>query len=46
MSEQIVQLNEQVIKSELKELVRQSVQEVFNMLAGRGSRPINKCAQV
>ena len=32
MSEQIVQLNEQVIKSELKELVRQSVQEVLNSL--------------
>ncbi len=30
MSEQIVQLNEQVIKIELKELVRQSVQEVLN----------------
>lgn len=32
MSEQIVQLNEQVIKIELKELVRQSVQEVLNSL--------------
>ena len=32
MSEQIVQLNEQVIKTELKELVRQSVQEVLNSL--------------
>jgi transposase-like protein len=32
MSEQIVQLNEQVIKIELKELVRQSVQEVLNGL--------------
>ncbi len=32
MSEQIVQLNEQVIKSELKELVRQSVEEVLNGL--------------
>ncbi len=32
MSEQIVQLNEQVIKAELKELVRQSVQEVLNSL--------------
>ena len=30
MSKQIVQLNEQVIKTELKELVRQSVQEVLN----------------
>lgn len=32
MSKQIVQLNEQVIKSELKELVRQSVEEVLNGL--------------
>jgi len=32
MSAQIVQLNEQVIKIELKELVRQSVQEVLNSL--------------
>jgi len=32
MSEQIVQLNEQVIRIELKELVRQSVQEVLNSL--------------
>lgn len=32
MSEQILQLNEQVIKSELKELVRQSVEEVLNGL--------------
>ena len=32
MSEQIVQLNEQVIKLKLKELVRQSVQEVLNSL--------------
>jgi len=30
MSKQIVQLNAQVIKTELKELVRQSVQEVLN----------------
>ncbi len=32
MSDKIVQLNEQVIKSELKELVRQSVEEVLNGL--------------
>ena len=32
MSDKIVQLNEQVIKTELKELVRQSVQEVLNSL--------------
>ncbi len=32
MSDKIVQLNEQVIKTELKELVRQSVEEVLNGL--------------
>ena len=32
MSDKIVQLNEQVIKTELKELVRQSLQEVLNSL--------------
>ena len=32
MSNEIVQLNEQVIRTELKELVRQSVQEVLNSL--------------
>ena len=30
MSKEIVQLNEQVIRTELKELVRQSVEEVLN----------------
>ena len=32
MSKEIVQLNEQVIWTELKELVRQSVEEVLNGL--------------
>jgi len=32
MSDKIVQLNEQVIKTEIKELVRQSVQEALNSL--------------
>ena len=32
MSKEIVQLNEQVIRTELKELVRQSVEEVLNGL--------------
>ncbi len=35
MSKEIVQLNEQVIRTELKELVRQSVEEVLNGFAGR-----------
>jgi putative transposase len=30
MSEKIVQLNEEIIKSELKELVRSSVEETLN----------------
>ena len=32
MSNEIVQLNEQIIRTELKELVRQSVEEVLNGL--------------
>ena len=32
MSEKIVQLNEEIIKSELKELVRSSVEETLNGL--------------
>jgi hypothetical protein len=32
MSEKIVQLNEEIIKSELKELVRNSVEETLNGL--------------
>ena len=42
MSEQFVQLNEQVIKTELKELVRQGVQEVLNsLLDAEADRLIN-----
>lgn len=42
MSDKIVQLNEQVIKTELKELVRQSVQEVLNsLLDAEADRLIN-----
>ena len=38
MSEKIVQLNEEVIKGQIKELVRGSVEETLNELAGsRGS---------
>ena len=37
MSEKIVQLNEEVIKGQLKELVRGSVEETLNeLLEGRG----------
>ena len=34
MSEKIVQLNEEVIKGEIKELVRGSVEEALNELLG------------
>ena len=34
MSEKIVQLNEEVIKGQLKELVRGSVEETLNELVG------------
>ena len=38
MSEKIVQLNEEVIKGQLKELVRGSVEETLNELRAAGSR--------
>ena len=42
MSNEIVQLNEQAIRTELKDLVRQSVQEVLNDLQdAEADRPIN-----
>ena len=37
MSEKIVQLNEEVIKGQLKELVRGSVEETLNELLEAGS---------
>ena len=36
MSQEIVQLNEQAIRTELKELVRQSVEEVLNFTPKNG----------
>ena len=35
MSKKIIQLNEEVVKSELKELVRSSVEETLNELLDR-----------
>ena len=35
MSEKIVQLNEEVIKGQIKELVRSSVEETLNELLGK-----------
>ena len=44
MSEKIVQLNEAVIKSELKELVRGSVEETLNELPeARGQQVAPSC---
>ena len=37
MSKKIVQLNEEIIKTELKELVRNSVEETLNQPAGSRS---------
>ena len=36
MSEKIVQLNEEIIKGQIKELVRGSVEETLNEAAGEG----------
>ena len=36
MSEKIVQLNEEIIKGQIKELVRGSVEETLNELLGKG----------
>ena len=35
MSEKIVQLNEEIIKAQIKELVRSSVEETLNELLGK-----------
>ena len=42
MSEKIVQLNEDVIKSELKELVRGSVEETLNELLEAEAEKLDK----
>jgi len=39
MSEKIVQLNEEIIKGELKELVRSSVEETLNNLLEQEVQP-------
>ena len=36
MSDNIIQFNEQVIKTELKDLVKQSVEETLNSLLDQG----------
>jgi len=45
MSEKIVQLNEEVIKSELKELVRISVEETLNDLLEQEARQLTGAAK-
>ena len=45
MSEKIVQLNEEIIKGQLKELVRGSVEETLNELLEKGSRQ-DLCAKL
>ena len=46
MSEKIVQLNEEVIKGQLKELVRGSIEETLQRVAGgRGGRKLTQAAR-
>ena len=45
MSEKIVQLNEAVIKSELKELVRGSVEETLNELLEAEAQKLTQAAR-
>ena len=45
MSEKIVQLNEEIIKSELKELVRNSVEETLNNLLDKEAQELTNAAR-
>ena len=45
MSEKIVQLNEEVIKSDLKELVRGSVEETLNELLEKEAESLTQAAR-
>ena len=45
MSEKIVQLNEEIIKSELKELVRSSVEETLNNLLEQEAKELTNAAK-
>jgi putative transposase len=45
MSEKIVQLNEEIIKSELKELVRNSVEETLNNLLEKEAQELTNAAR-
>ena len=45
MSEKIVQLNEEVIKDQLKELVRRSVEETLNELLEQEAEKLTQAAR-
>ena len=45
MSEKIVQLNEEIIKGPLKELVRGSVEETLNELLEKEAEPLTQAAR-
>ena len=44
MSEKIVQLNEEVIKGQIKELVRGSVEETLDELLEKGAESLTQAA--
>ena len=45
MSEKIVQFNEEIIKRQIKELVRGSVEETLNELLEKGVESLTKAAR-
>ena len=46
MSEKIIQQNEGIIKEELKDLVRNSVEETLNGLLDKEAAGSNQCSQI
>jgi putative transposase len=45
MSKKIIQLNEEIIKGELKELVRSSVEETLNNLLDQEAKDLTQAAK-
>lgn len=45
MSDNIIQFNEQVIKTELKDLVKQSVEETLNSLLDQEAEELTKASK-
>ena len=45
MSEKIVQLNEEIIKVQIRELVRDSVEETLNELLGKEAESLTQAAR-